>query len=651
MKRVAIPIVALVGAAAAAAHELPRATPTGEPSAEHISTNDNRRAGGTLRDGVLTLRLEARNGSWYPEGPDGPVYPVAAFAEEGGPLQNPGPLIRVPVGTEVRVTVKNSLAEPLALFGLAEARGMLADSFPVAAGEAREMRFIAREPGTYYYAGKLASTPLRVFGRREADSQLNGVIVVDAIDATQRPGERIFAIAWWIAPSGATSTAGSPGTTLVINGLSWPHTERLEALEGDSLVWRWVSFTAAPHPIHLHGFYFRVDAKGNGARDTIYTAEQQRLAVTEVMRAGQTMTIAWSPERPGNWIFHCHLTTHITPRVSVDETVGDEPAHAVHAGPDTRTHAMSRLVLGIHVQPRARPVAVAQREPRVIRLLIRSRPNTFGNQPGYAYVLGGSAAESDPAALPIPGPTLVLEKDKPVAITLLNRTHEPAAVHWHGIELESFPDGVPDWSGSGTQLLRAIPVGDSLTVRFTPPRAGTFMYHSHFNEHQQISSGLFGPIVVLGSGQRYDPETDRLLIFSDADGNGRIDAATRTLPPVLLNGRMQPEPISLRVGVPHRFRIVNVRADLVVAVELRGPDNVASWRHVAKDGADLPPAQATERPAYIVLSPGEIYDVEFTPAAPGQLTLRYGFPAQLRPIPTPPTVTFPPLTVVLVHAH
>ena len=33
----------------------------------------------------------------------------------------------------------------------------------------------------------------------------------------------------------------------------------------------------------------------------------------------------------------------------------------------------------------------------------------------------------------------MLEKDQPVAITVVNRSDEPAAVHWHGIELESFP--------------------------------------------------------------------------------------------------------------------------------------------------------------------------------------------------------------------
>jgi FtsP/CotA-like multicopper oxidase with cupredoxin domain len=115
----------------------------------------------------------------------------------------------------------------------------------------------------------------------------------------------------------------------------------------------------------------------------------------------------------------------------------------------------------------------------------------------------------------VPGPTLVLEKDEPVAITVVNQSQMPAAVHWHGIELDSYPDGVPGWSGSGSSVLPAIAPNDSLTVRFTPPRAGTFMYHSHFDEFGQIASGLYGSIVVLDRGKRYDSDTDRAGVGDD----------------------------------------------------------------------------------------------------------------------------------------
>src|SRR5207249_1242876 len=115
-------------------------------------------------------------------------------------------------------------------------------------------------------------------------------------------------------------------------------------------------------------------------------------------------------------------------------------------------------------------VAKSTDTPRAIRVIVRERPNVYGKKPGYAFVLGGTPEETKPDALPIPGPALVLEKNKPVMITVVNRAKERASVHWHGIELESYPDGVPGWSGSGKEILPSIAPGDSITVRFTPPR-------------------------------------------------------------------------------------------------------------------------------------------------------------------------------------
>jgi hypothetical protein len=68
-------------------------------AAEAIATNDNRQPAGRLQNGVLTLQLELRRGTWHPEGEDGEAIPVYAFAEAGKPLQAPAPLIRVPQGS------------------------------------------------------------------------------------------------------------------------------------------------------------------------------------------------------------------------------------------------------------------------------------------------------------------------------------------------------------------------------------------------------------------------------------------------------------------------------------------------------------------------------------------------------------------------
>jgi hypothetical protein len=80
--------------------------------------NDNRTPAGTLRNGVLELDLEARPVRWQgeksdlaPDAVDPTVVEVLGFAEAAGPVMIPGPLIRVPQGTEVRVRVRNSIPE------------------------------------------------------------------------------------------------------------------------------------------------------------------------------------------------------------------------------------------------------------------------------------------------------------------------------------------------------------------------------------------------------------------------------------------------------------------------------------------------------------------------------------------------------------
>ena len=600
---------------------------SGEPDLPPVFPNDNRRRAGKLENGMLTVRLDARTGMWYPEGKKGVGLPVSAFAEEGKAAQTPGPLIRVKAGTEVRAIVRNSLAKPMTLFGFGAQRGPSTDSVVVEPGAVREIRFTPSTPGTFYYLAK--TTKSRPLGRLGEDSQLNGVIVVDSVTAPDVPNDRIFAIGWW-AMINPESPNGLERGTLVINGRSWPNTERVDVAQGDSLNWRWVNFTEIPHPMHLHGFYFRVDAVGDGARYTTYSPDERRQAVTEVMGPGGTMALTWSPNGPGNWVFHCHFASHISHHVSLATVNGVRKSTAGHEhgergeGTAYQAHDMAGLVLGIRVAPRGIVAAKPDREYRAMRLLVRSKPNVYGSQPGYAYVLGGTAAEKDTATLTRPGPTLVLRKDEPVAITIVNQSHMPAAVHWHGIELESFPDGVPGWSGSGTSILPAIAPNDSLTVRFTPPRAGTFMYHSHFDELGQIGSGLYGSIVVIDKGATYDGITDRVMLISDDGPTTNIIAGP--FPGALLNGSAQPAPIEMVAGITYRLRLINIRTDYAASVSILEGDKPLEWRVIAKDGADLPASQATMRPSTLLFAAGEIYDVVFTPRTWGNLTLQFGAP-------------------------
>jgi FtsP/CotA-like multicopper oxidase with cupredoxin domain len=614
--------LALLSVLGAASHGRNTTSPT---PGTLIVANDNRVSGGKLRHDTLSISLEARTGQWQPEGEKGRSLEAAAWAEAGKPMQNPGPLIRVPAGTVVHAALRNTLAKPLTVYGFGVTRGVT-DSVIIEPGLSREVHFTATQPGTYYYAGKVIPGPLPA--RLDEDTQLNGVIIVDSAGSPKTPADQVFVISWYFTLDSASKTGLGHGT-MSINGLSWPHTPRLDYQQGDSVSWRVVNMTAIDHPMHLHGFYFRMDAKGDGIRDTVYAPDDRRMAVTEVLDPFETMALAWSPTRPGNWIYHCHFAGHLSHLVALDTESGvDQPdSMAQMRHPSDQPHQMYGLVLGIRVAPRGTPTP-STGEARPIRLIVRSKPNVYGSEPGYAFVLGGSPEEADTDAMPVPGPTLVLEKGQPVAVTIVNQTHDRAAVHWHGIELESFPDGVPGWSGVGKDILPSIAPADSYTVRFTPPRAGTFMYHSHFNEFRQITSGLYGPLIVLEPGQKFDPETDRILMFSD--GGPTKNVITGPFPPAFMNGSATPGPIQLRAGVNYRFRVIGISGDTPHWLALTQDGKPIEWRAVAKDGADLPTHQAVMRPAQLVFDPGEIYDFQYTPSAAGQLDLQFGPPAFLK---------------------
>lgn len=585
------------------------------PRVERIAPNDNQRRAGRLEKGVLTVSLEARNGEWRPEEAAGPTYTISAFAEAGAPLQNPGPLLRAPVGTEIRVTMHNALPVTMWVYGLGERRGY-SDSVQLAAGETREMRFRPTTPGLSYYSGRTSSEP--VADRHGEDSQLSGAIVIDPPGAT--PRDRIFVISGWDALDSTTVSGLGPNAILAFNGLGWPHTPRIDVAQGDTLHWRFVNITRFEHPLHLHGAYFRVDAKGTGEFDTTYAPADRRMAVTELVLPGQTMSMTWAPVHSGNWILHCHFASHMTKR-ALFEADRRMPTHAMA---DAMSHDeghlqhMGALVIGIRVHPHGKqePLEAVSQQ---LRLLVRSRASVYGEYVGYGFVLGDSPAAAQRDSFTVPGPTLELTRGKRVAITIVNQAHEPVAVHWHGIELESFPDGVPGWSGAGATMLPHIMPGDSLTVRFTPTRSGTFMYHSHSNEMQQISSGLYGAIVVREPGAQRD-SAERILVFSD---DGPTVKLTATSPPILLNGKLVADTIDVPAGKATRLRLINIRTESLTEIALEQNGATVPWRVIAKDGATLPAHQIRDRPAMMTSGPGEIYDVEITPPSAGNMTLRY----------------------------
>ena len=144
----------------------------------------------------------------------------------------------------------------------------------------------------------------------------------------------------------------------------------------------------------------------------------------------------------------------------------------------------------------------------------------------------------------------MLKRGEPVAITGVNELDEPTSVHWHGIELDSYYDGVPGFAGEGTHIAPPIAPGGSFEARFTPPRSGTFIYHTHIDDLRQQSAGLSGPLLVLDSPADYDPRHDLIFMVTVPRA-----AATRG---VSVNGSATPAAIEMRAGDHYRLRLINL---------------------------------------------------------------------------------------------
>ena len=146
------------------------------------------------------------------------------------------------------------------------------------------------------------------------------------------------------------------------------------------------------------------------------------------------------------------------------------------------------------------------------------------------------------------------------------------------------------------------------------------MYHTHLNDIEQLTSGLYGGIVVLEPGKRFDDRRDHLFV-TGWDGETRPPSCPISSSMVIrCRARWFSPPESA-----HRLRFVNIGPAGLIASRIYRDTSLVKWRRLAKDGADLPPGQAVVTPSAFLMAVGETYDFEFAPK-PG----RYRLVANLR---------------------
>jgi FtsP/CotA-like multicopper oxidase with cupredoxin domain len=206
----------------------------------------------------------------------------------------------------------------------------------------------------------------------------------------------------------------------------------------------------------------------------------------------------------------------------------------------------------------------------------------------------------------IPGPLIEAEVGDTIRARLKNSLSEPTTIHWHGLRVPAAMDGT-------TSVQPVVEPGESFDYEFTVPDAGTFWYHTHVNETEQLERGLYGPLVVRGPGEP-TLDADRVLMLDDLklDVDGQLSPfgedhelhEGREGDVRLVNGTQEPE-LAIAGGHVERWRIVNAANTRFMRLSIGRPFSI-----LGSDGGLIKaPVEATE----VLVTPGERVELAVGP--------------------------------------
>ena len=212
----------------------------------------------------------------------------------------------------------------------------------------------------------------------------------------------------------------------------------------------------------------------------------------------------------------------------------------------------------------------------------------------------------------IPGPTIEGRVGDVVEVRFTNRLHEPTAIHWHGLRVPASMDGTDIVQGP-------VEPGETFVYRFRLADAGTFWYHPHMNETEQIERGLYGPIIVRGENEPV-LDAERVLVLDDVklDRHGELAKFGGLLQRHdgregdvrLVNGKREPT-LTMAAGQIERWRIVNASSARYVRLSIGG----APFQILGTDGGLLEaPVSAHD----VLLTPADRVDLAVGPFEEGE---------------------------------
>jgi manganese oxidase len=222
-----------------------------------------------------------------------------------------GPTIEAMEGDQIRIYVTNKLPEPTTVHwhGLLLPNGMDGvgglTQHLIQPGDTFKYEFTLRQHGTFMYHPHHDEMTQMALG-------MMGLFIIHP-KSPEWVADRDFAVMlseWKIMPGTYRPDPNemTDFNVLTMNARVFPGTEPLVVKTGDKVRIRLGNLGAMEHhPIHLHGYNFRV-AETDGGRQK---DSAQQLQTTVLVPVGTTRTIEFVADAPGDWALHCHMTHHV----------------------------------------------------------------------------------------------------------------------------------------------------------------------------------------------------------------------------------------------------------------------------------------------------------------------------------------------------
>ena len=224
--------------------------------------------------------------------------------------QSPGPTIEAVEGDKVRIFVTNKLPESTAVHwhgqrlpnGMDGVGGLTQPHIPP--GKTFVYEFQLRRSGTYMYHPHSDEMVQMAMG-------MMGFFVVHPKDPAFRRVERDFVFllnAFDIEPGSYVPRVAemTEFNMWCWNSRVFPGIDPLVVAKNDKVRIRFGNLTMTNHPIHMHGYEFKVSCTDGGWVDPAAAWDE----VSIDCAVGQMRAFDFVADEPGDWAIHCHKSHH-----------------------------------------------------------------------------------------------------------------------------------------------------------------------------------------------------------------------------------------------------------------------------------------------------------------------------------------------------